>query len=934
MDYKNTLNLPKTTFSMKANLPQKEPLMLKSWKEEDVYARIRRERKGKNKFILHDGPPYANGHIHMGHVLNKILKDIVVKFYTMKGFDAPFVPGWDCHGLPVEHQLLKEMGLSKHQIDQVKFRRKARDYALKFVKIQREEFERLGIFGEWNNPYLTLEPAYEAAIVRSFGHLVKNGYIYKDLKPVNWCTTCETALAEAEVEYEDHVSPSIYVKFKLKTPTTALQETRSEKEGGETYFIIWTTTPWTLLGNVAIAVHPDMDYALLEAGGEKWVMLESLAGGIMNKFKKPFGVIRKMKGRELEGAMCEHPFIKRDSRVVSASYVSSEDGTGCVHTAPGHGHEDYITGKKYALPIIMPVTPKGVFDDSCGEFTGLSIHNANAAISERLKKNGALLAEDKITHSYPHCWRCKKPIIFRATEQYFAGIDHRNLRARMLEAIKNEVKWYPAQGESRISAMVKNRPDWCLSRQRHWGVPITAFKCNRCASVLLDHDVIEHVAGIIAKNGSDAWFIKSEKELLPEGARCKKCQSSDFSKETDIVDVWFESGVSHQPVLREKKELSFPCDLYLEGSDQHRGWFQSSLITSCAIENSAPYKSVMTHGFVVDGEGRKMSKSLGNVISPEDIMKKYGADILRIWVASSNYHDDVRLSGEILERLADAYRKIRNTFRYLLGNLYDFDYAKSKVMPEAMLEVDRWMLSRTAGIIAEAEKEYTGYAFHKIFRSVYNFCVYEISSFYLDILKDRLYTFGKDSIERRSCQTVLYEILTVLLKVLAPIMTFTTEEAWKLLHPESPSIHASLWDWHDEILKGWKRADLDRKWQRILEIRGEVLKAIELKRTSGEIGSSLEAKVVLYSEKSELRAFLREAAKDLPALFITSQVEISGLDTDDSEKCENMPLSIAVRRADGSKCMRCWNYSDTVGSDKKFNDLCRRCINAIERGGK
>ncbi|MFC1576248.1 isoleucine--tRNA ligase [Candidatus Omnitrophota bacterium] len=915
MGYKDTLNLPKTSFSMKANLVQKEPAILKEWDAKKIYSAIREKNKNEKRLVLHDGPPYANGRIHMGHVLNKILKDIVVKFYTMKGFDSPFVPGWDCHGLPVEHQLFKELGISKHDIDQVKFRKKARNYALKFVKIQKEEFERLGIFADWENPYLTLDPRYESAIVRSFATLVKEGYIYKDLKPVNWCTTCETALAEAEVEYEDHKSPSIFVKFKARDKNR--------------FFIIWTTTPWTLLGNVAIAVHPHMEYAILKVDNEEWVMLESLAEETMKKLKKPFKVVAKVKGQELEGAVARHPFIARDSKVVLADYVSSEDGTGCVHTAPGHGQEDYLTGKKYNLDIIMPVNAKGVFDDTCGEFSGLSVRDANSKILERLKKDNALVVSEEISHSYPHCWRCKKPIIFRATEQYFVSIDHENLRKRMLDTIKNKVRWYPAVGQTRISAMVEQRPDWCLSRQRYWGVPIVAFKCKDCEEILLDGNVIDHVARIVEKEGCDAWFIRKESELLPKGIACKKCGKTEFVKEKDIIDVWFESGVSYEAVLKENWKLGFPCELYLEGSDQHRGWFQSSLIASSAIEGAAPYNSVLTHGFVVDGTGKKMSKSLGNVISPQDVMKKYGADILRLWVASSNYSDDVRLSEEILTRLADAYRKIRNTFRFLLGSTCDFDPEKNYVKKEDMPEIDRWMLSRLATTIEDAEKNYTGYMFYKIYRSIYNFCVYEISSLYLDVLKDRLYTFAKDSLERRSCQTVLYEVFKALSRMLAPILSFTTEEAHGASGRGSGSIHLERWDWNEETLRGWKNAALDEKWSRLLEIREEVLKSLEAERAKGTIGSSLEAKVILYSGKDEMKKILDSNKTLFPTLFITSQVEISGSELKDSYKCAGLDLSIAVKKASGAKCDRCWNYSETVGKDKEFTDICNRCADVV-----
>jgi isoleucyl-tRNA synthetase len=921
MNYKDTLNLPKTSFSMKANLVQKEPDILKYWDENKVYSGIRQKMRGKEKCILHDGPPYANGHIHMGHVLNKILKDIVVKFYTMKGFDSPFVPGWDCHGLPVEHQLFKELNISKTGIDQNKFRKRAKNYALKFVEIQKREFERLGVFGDWGKPYLTLDPKYEAQVIRSFGKLVQNGYVYRDLKPVNWCMNCETALAEAEVEYRDHESPSIYVKFMVKG---------SKRLAANSYFIIWTTTPWTLLGNVAIALHPDLEYVIIEESeGEKWVMLDALLEVTMKKLKKRFEIKGRLKGSELEGTECRHPFLDRLSRVVLADYVSKEEGTGCVHTAPGHGQEDYITGKKYSLPMIMPVGSKGTFDKTCGEFSEMKVYEANPRIIERLKEEKALLLAEGVSHSYPHCWRCKEPIIFRATKQYFASIDHKSLREKMLRYIGDRIKWYPEEGKSRISAMVENRPDWCLSRQRYWGVPIVAFKCKKCEEALLDGSVINRVADLVEKTGSDTWFEKDAGELLPKDFPCKNCGSSDFTKETDIVDVWFESGVSHQSVLKGMEALDFPCELYLEGSDQHRGWFQSSLITSSAIDDKPPYRAVLTHGFTVDGDGKKMSKSLGNVVSPQELMKKYGADILRLWVSSANYQDDIRISEEILNRLADAYRKIRNTFRYLLGNVHDYDPDKNSVQIGSLLEIDRWMLSRLSGVIKEVEQYYADYLFYKVYRCVYNFCVYEVSSLYLDILKDRLYTFGQNSIERRSCQTVLYEILIALLKILAPILSFTTEEAWRSLFPGRDSIHLCEWGWDKKTLASWSDAAMEEKWSRLLSVREEVLKALEEKRISGEIGSSLEARLVLYSDKKEISKFLKENMNNLTSFFITSQVKIADKVGKNARKCPGSPIWISVEKAQGKKCSRCWNYKESVGENREFNDICARCAEVV-----
>lgn len=935
MDYKDTLNLPKTDFPMKADLPNREPGILKRWQDISLYEKIRERCRGKKKFVLHDGPPYANGNIHMGHALNKILKDIVIRYKTMRGFDSPYVPGWDCHGLPVEHQLFKELKLTKHDIDQVKFRKAAHDYAMKYVAIQREQFKRLGILGDWERPYLTLSKGYEAAIVRSFGRLVEKGFIYKDLKPVNWCATCETALAEAEVEYEDKKSPSVYVKFELTKGQSAICNLQSAIS-----FIIWTTTPWTLLANVAIAVHPEFEYAFVEVTGDRgqgtgekvYIMAKQLVGPVMEKLGiKDYSVRKTVKGKELEGLEAKHPFIDRISKVVLADYVTLEDGTGCVHTAPGHGQEDYITGKKYGLAAIMPVDHKGRFDKTAGEFSGMEVYRANKPIIERLKSLGALMHEEEVSHSYPHCWRCKKPIIFRATEQYFLKIDHEGLRGKMLRSISSDIKWIPDVGQSRISAMVEKRPDWCLSRQRYWGVPIIAFYCKGCKDVLLDAKTIGHVASLVEKEGADAWFARSEAELLPKGTRCKRCGGGDFTKETDIIDVWFDSGVSHQAVLKEDKELDYPCKLYLEGSDQHRGWFQSALITAFGIDGFAPYRTVLTHGFVVDGEGKKMSKSLGNVITPEEVMKKYGADILRLWVASSDYSEDVRLSGEILTRLADAYRKIRNTYKYLLSNLYDFDPAKDAVKYADLLEPDRWILSKLASLVKAAGENYDSCLFHRVYRDVYNFCVYEVSSVYMDILKDRMYTFKANSPGRRSGQTAMFELLKVLLKIMAPLLVTTTDEAWGYLRIKGKSDSIHLEPWPDGITGGWIDAKLEEKWARLCAVREEVLKEIEEIRQAGRIGSSLEAKVTLAAKEDSTRKLLEDNLEDLRYLFIVSQVEFkksapaaSGTDT-------AAPVEISVEKAEGKKCKRCWNYSVRVGSDKAHPELCERCVKAVVR---
>ena len=923
--YKDTLNLPRTKFSMKANLPQREPEMLKKWEEADIYKTIIDERKASDKqFILHDGPPYANGHIHVGHVLNKMLKDICVKYHTMNGKYAPYVPGWDCHGLPVEHQLFKELGITKHEIDKVKFRKKAHDYAVKFVKIQAEEFKRLGIFGEWDNPYLTLTKSYEADILFALADLYEKGYIYKDLKPVNWCKTCETALAEAEVEHNDKTSPSIYVKF-----------ASSEKVGSlPTYFVIWTTTPWTLLANVAVAVHPEFTYAAIEVDGEVWIVAEDLVDRLIAKAGKgEHKVLEKISGTDLVSKFTEarHPFIDRTARVVLADYVTKEDGTGCVHTAPGHGQDDYTTGKKYGLPTIMPVDDFGKFTEEAGEFAGKDVIAANKDIVAKMQEEGSLIKAEDVVHSYPHCWRCKEPIIFRATEQWFMRIDHNDLRKRLMETIENEVKWVPAIGSDRIGSMVEGRPDWCLSRQRHWGVPIPAFKCKKCSETFTNAEIIKKVASLTETGGADVWFEKSQEEFLLAGTVCKKCGSGEFEKEDNILDVWFDSGVSHRAVLERREELSFPADLYLEGSDQHRGWFQSSLITSMGIKGESPYRSVLTHGFVVDGEGKKMSKSTGNVISPKDVMKKYGADILRLWVSSSDYEADIKLSSEILERLADGYRKIRNTFRFLLSNLSDFDTRKDMVELENLSEIDRWMLSQLYKLIEDTTRYYENYEFHKVYRAVYSFCTYEVSAFYLDVLKDTLYTALADSKERRSSQTVIFRVLHVLNRIMAPILSFTTEEVWTYMdfQPKETTVHLAFWPGMDKNLEDWKDEELGNKWKKILDIRDKVLKLLEGKREKGLIGSSLEGALVLYSDDVPMQTFVKENIRILPMLFKVSQVEIVDKQEDDMEDVSEFCLKIAVRQAQGKKCERCWSYDETVGGHKELPDVCDKCYDVI-----
>ena len=894
---------------MKGNLPDKEPGILKKWEDSDLYQAIRAKQKGKPKYILHDGPPYANGNIHIGHALNKTLKDIVIKFKTMQGYDAPYVPGWDCHGMPIEHQLFKEMKKTKHDVDQVKFRKLAHEFAVKYVGIQKVEFERLGIFGDWDNPYLTLKPEYEKAVVASFNKLAKDGYIYRGLKPINWCAKCETALAEAEVEYEDHVSPSIYVKFNSESFA----------------FLVWTTTPWTLVSNVAIAVHPDLKYVFVKTDSHGTLVLaEDLLEGVLKKLGEAGSVIKTVKGRELEGIIARHPFLNRASKVVLADYVSNEDGTGCVHIAPGHGQEDYEVGLKYNLPVVMPVDEKGRFRkiDSFEvpeEIIGRPISEANDIVLKILSDKKALLISAKTEHSYPYCWRCHSPLIFRATKQWFLGVDKNSLRQRTLNEIKG-IKWVPDIGEKRISSMIELRPDWCLSRQRYWGVPVPILYCASCNSEVIDDSVMKKIEETFGAEGSDSWFAKGAESFVPQGFKCKKCGHGEFKKETDILDVWFESGVSHQAVLRINSNLGFPADLYLEGSDQHRGWFQTSILIGMGVEKASPFKNVLTHGFVVDGVGKKMSKSAGNVVSPQEVISKKGADVLRLWASSSSYFDDVRISDEILDRTVEAYRKFRNTAKYLLGNLYDFDPEKDSLAPEGLLEIDRWALSRLNSVVREVTGSFERFMFHEATSAIYKFCILDMSNFYLDILKDRLYTFGAGSKARRSGQIVLYKILSVLTRLMAPITPFTAEEIWGYFN-KTGSVHLADWPKAENCLID---ADLEAGWQKLINLREEVLKALEEKRIAKLIGSPLEAKVVIAAAKEKYE-FLNKYLPDLRYIFIVSQVELVKGDK----------LNIRVLKADGKKCSRCWNWSPLVGKDQANPTLCERCSGVVteERKG-
>jgi isoleucyl-tRNA synthetase len=927
--YRATLNLPKTDFPMKADLPKREPETLARWDREKLYARILEKSKGRPRFILHDGPPYANGHIHIGTAFNKILKDLVVKSHFMLGHYSPYIPGWDCHGLPIDLQVEQELGTDKEKISKLEYRRRCREHAQKYLNIQREEFRRLGCLGVWEKPYITMDYDYEATITREFRKLVERGFVYRGLKPVFWCASCQTALAEAEVEYADLTSPSIFVKFAIADDTPGLPpETRGKKVS----LAIWTTTPWTLVANLAVCLHPDLDYVAVQIpNGEVLVMAEGLVlRGMAEMDIEGYQVLGPVSPRDLEKKTCRHPFLNRDSLIILGEHVTLEAGTGCVHTAPGHGQEDYEMGLKYGLETFSPVDDKGRFTSEAGYLVGEMVFKADAQVAAELQKSGALLKSRSISHSYPHCWRCGKPIVFRATPQWFIGMEKGDLRKKALAEIK-KTRWIPAWGEDRIFGMIQNRPDWCISRQRIWGVPIPAFYCLSCGEVRLEPALIEHVAGIYEARGADAWFELSASELLPPGTKCAKCGGDKFEKEKDILDVWFDSGSSFAAVCERRPELAFPVELYLEGSDQHRGWFHSSLLLSVGTRDRAPYAGVLTHGFTVDGEGKKMSKHLGNVIYPSEVIDKYGAEIVRLWVASEDYRDDIRISPEILERLAEAYRKIRNTFRFLLSNLYDFHPEKDSRPFSELPEIDRYLLHRLSEVEKRAVQSYREFNYYPVFHALHNFCVVDLSSFYLDILKDRLYTFPADSAGRRSAQTVLYLVLENLLRLAAPILSFTAEEAWLALPSLSgrePSIHLALFP---EPRPEWENPGLAETWEKLIAVRGEVLKALEKERKEKRLGNSLEARVILQPP-AELKDLLSKYQPELRYLFITSAAEIGEVG---SGECFESPdlkgLWVRVQKAPGQKCERCWSVSEKVGTDTAHPTLCERCLKAVKK---
>ncbi len=915
VDYGKTLNLPQTDFPMRGNLPQREPELLEKWYEMDIYRQVGEKNKGKDKFILHDGPPYANGDIHLGHALNKILKDMIVKYKSMTGYDAPYVPGWDTHGLPIEQKAIKDLGINRHQVSKVEFRERCKEYALKYVNLQREEFKRLGVRGDWDHPYLTLQPEFEAVQIGAFGEMAKKGFVYKGLKPVYWCPSCETALAEAEIEYADHKSASIYVKFPVKDGKGLLPQ--------DAFVVIWTTTPWTIPSNLAICLHPDYEYNLVEWQGQKLLIAKEMTAAFLKDIghaDEPYQVLAEFKGRDLEFITCKHPLFDRDSVLILGEHVTLEAGTGCVHTAPGHGADDFIVGKKYGLDILSPLDDKGCFTAEAGPFVGLDTVAGNKAVVKALDEAGVLLKFSMFNHQYPHCWRCNSPILFRATEQWFASVD--GFREQALAEI-DKVNWIPSWGRERIYNMIRDRGDWCVSRQRTWGVPIPIFYCNDCGKPVINDETISHLQELVREHGSSVWFAKEAKDLLPQDFVCPHCGGKGFTKETDTMDVWFDSGSSHLAVLETRPELSWPADLYLEGSDQHRGWFNSSLCISVANRGKAPYRNVLTHGFLVDEKGHKMSKSQGNSIDPQKVINQMGADVLRLWVASTDYRSDMANSDAIMKQVGEAYRKIRNTARYLLSNLYDFDMEKDMVDYTDMRELDRWAMIQLNNLISKVLEAYENYEFHVVYHAIHQFCIVDMSTFYLDVVKDCLYTEVPDSQERRSVQTVLYLIADALVRLLAPVLSFTSEEIYTYMpKPESYPQSVQLLDM-PKPNPAYADAKLEEKWEQLLTVREGISKELELARQNKVIGHSLDAAVELYPIDEQYDV-LKTVEDDLANICIVSQFVLQP-----SQHQEEMTVVVAA--AKGEKCQRCWIYSETVGQDEAHDGLCSRCTTVVKK---
>lgn len=913
MDYKDTLLMPKTAFPMRGNLPNKEPKIQEEWDQSNLYERVQERTKGRPSFILHDGPPYANGNIHMGHALNKVLKDFIVKYKSMAGYNAPYVPGWDTHGLPIETALAKKK-VDRKKMTAAQFREKCAEYALKQLDNQRKQFKQLGVRGDWNNPYITMDKSYEAAQIEVFGEMAKKGYIYKGLKPVYWSPSSESALAEAEIEYQDKRSASIYVTFDVKEPGQLFE--------GDEKFVIWTTTPWTIPANLAISLHPDLTYAVVKVEGEKYIIAEDMLEHVSNAIGwETSEVIQTFKGREADRLVAKHPLYDRDSLIVLGDHVTTESGTGLVHTAPGHGEDDFLVGKKYGLEVLCPVDEKGVFTDEAPGFEGLFYDKANKEITDKLSENNALLSLDFITHSYPHDWRTKKPTIFRATNQWFASI--KDFRDDILAEI-NRINWLPKWGETRLFNMVRDREDWCISRQRIWGVPIPVFYGEDRTPIITD-ETIKHVANLFREHGSNIWFEWETKDLLPEGFESEHSPNGTFTREMDIMDVWFDSGSSHQGVLHDRPELNRPADVYLEGSDQYRGWFNSSISTSVAVTGHSPYETVISHGFTLDGQGRKMSKSVGNVVIPDKIIKQYGADILRLWVASVDYQADVRVSDEIIKQAAEGYRKIRNTFRFLLGNIADFDISQHAVAEQDLHEVDRYMLIKLQQLIRKVTKSYDNYDFSTVYQAIHQFCSVELSAFYLDFAKDILYIDHSDSPRRRSIQTVYYETVTSLVKLIAPILTHTAEEIWShLSNKEQEYVQLTDMPVAREVVG---ESDLMKKWDHFIAVRDDVLKALEEARAEKVIGKSLEAKLVIVPKDETTKSLLQQI-EDLHQLFIVSDVEL--VDAVEGTKAYEH-VKVKVDKYDAEKCERCWVASKTVGENSNHESLCTRCASIVER---
>lgn len=918
-DYGKTLNLPKTDFPMRASLPEREPEIEKEIFENDLYEKILKKNEGHEYFVLHDGPPYANGEIHIGHALNKILKDTIVRYKALKGYYTPYIPGFDTHGMPTEKKAIEKLGLDRNKISVSEFRDTCLEFSKNYINKQIEGFKRIGVLGDWKNPYITYDPRLEARQIDVFFDMYKKGYMYKGLKPVYWCTDCETALAEAEIEYQDVDTMSIYVKFEVL-------DSKNKFDKENTYFVIWTTTPWTLPGNVGITIGGDFEYSIVKTENEKLIIATELVDNVMRETGiDKYETIQTLQGNELEGVICKHPFLDRESRVVLGSddtiVVDLGTGTGAVHTAPGYGKEDYLCGIKNGLDIVVTVDGKGYQTEGAGIFAGLKYDESNDKIIEWLEDNKYLLHKQKLNHSYPHCWRCKNPIIFRATEQWFCSVD--KFRE---EAVKEsqKVEWIPSWGAERIANMIKERVDWCISRQRTWGVPIPIFYCKECGKEYITDEVIDKLKKIFKEKGSNAWWNLTAEELMPENAKCEHCGCTEFVKEKDIMDVWFDSGSTHQSVLVDRG-LPYPADLYLEGADQYRGWFQSSLLTSVAVNGIAPFKQVLTHGWTVDGEGKKMSKSLGNGISPQEIIKEYGADILRLWVLSSDYQSDVSLSKDILKQITEVYRKMRNTARYILGNISDFDPDNDQVKYEELEEIDKYALLKLNDLIKDCTESYDRYDFHEAYQAINSFCVIDMSSFYLDIIKDRLYSSKANSKERRAAQTTMYIILNALVKIIAPLTCFTAEEIWKYMpKTKDTNVESVMLTDYPTTNKQYDNENLREKWEKIVDIKEVVSKKLEEARAEKIIGHSLNAKVILYAEDS-LYNFIKDNLKLLQSVFIISELKVEENEKDAEEK-----LRVKVEQADGKKCERCWMYSTTVGEDKENPSICHRCSEVLK----